>query len=201
MNLKMDSTFKHVHFTNRVKQGFTLIEVALAIGVLSLAVMAMLGMFAPTMTSVRDVLDSNQAIAVSDDVESYIESQPFSDVIDLVRPKESPGILYVIPYTQSVFNTTISGSKIESNIVTRFQDVRRMGDSLETIEGSFFRVEIKQLEDDTGRPLDIYDNARNEAYLPMLIELYPIAFNNPERNNSRENVEAPVFSFTSVKLR
>lgn len=55
------------------KKAFSLVEVVLAIGVLSLAVVALLGLFGPTMSSVKQVIDTNEATAVVSRVNAEIQ--------------------------------------------------------------------------------------------------------------------------------
>lgn len=67
---------------NERKAGFSLIEVILAIGVLSLAVLALLGLFAPTLTAVKEVVDTNISQSVLTRINYELDTADFDDVYD-----------------------------------------------------------------------------------------------------------------------
>lgn len=64
------------HFTNKRlprRDAFTLVEVVLAVGILGLAVVALLGMFGPTANNIRQVILTNEAINVTPRIYDFIE--------------------------------------------------------------------------------------------------------------------------------
>lgn len=72
-------TIKH----NVHTKGFSLVEVVLAIGVIALAVVALIGLFGPTMSSVKQVVDSNFATAAISRVNFYVQNElSFDEAFD-----------------------------------------------------------------------------------------------------------------------
>jgi len=56
-------------------KGFSLVEVVLAIGVLSLAIVSLLGLFGPIMSSVKNVVDHNLAATTVSKINTYIQRE------------------------------------------------------------------------------------------------------------------------------
>jgi len=63
---------------------FSLIEVVLALGILSLSVIVLLGLMTPALQSVSDVTNTNRAIAVVDKVNGYLRNEDFEDIYNQV---------------------------------------------------------------------------------------------------------------------
>lgn len=61
--------------------GFTLVEVVLAIAVMSLAVVALLGLLVPTLSSVRNVIDTSQATAAMSKFNAHIDNEVDFDTL------------------------------------------------------------------------------------------------------------------------
>jgi uncharacterized protein (TIGR02598 family) len=65
-------------FTNRI--GFTLVEVMLALAIVSIGLIAILGLLPTGLRSARDAADNTLSATIIQDVFSNIRSQPFGSV-------------------------------------------------------------------------------------------------------------------------
>jgi len=59
------------------KGGFSLIEVILSIGILAIAVVALLGLIGPTLGSVKTVLDTNAGVSAINKMNAILDTTPF----------------------------------------------------------------------------------------------------------------------------
>lgn len=174
----------------KCSQAFSLVEVVLAIGVLSLAVVALLGLFGPTMSSVKQVIDTNEATAVVSRVNAEIQR---ALDFDTVFTEADGGAVYYVwkeqdgtdqpvtfrmePTNAGIFTALGSGQLVGSPFVVTFSkgltnsDYWNNGDAQNT-----------------------------EGYVPVLINIFAIT---PERMESGTdpitvNDSGVVYSDTSV---
>ncbi|MBC2594315.1 prepilin-type N-terminal cleavage/methylation domain-containing protein [Ruficoccus amylovorans] len=177
------STLSQHSFRGGIRsRGFSLIEVVLAIGVLSLAVVAMLGLFAPTMGSVKQVVDGNKATALVGLINSYVNDQMTYDDVAGTRTSD----IYRYAWEQE---DTASGTVDLVMSATEPTPAQR-ADML----GSAFVVKLSKLD------LDGYDDPDDEAYVPFLVTIYQLdldgGFNVANLGEANR-----VLSYPSAKLR
>lgn len=83
--------------SNHLSNGFTLVEVVLAIAVMSLAVVALLGLLVPTLSSVRNVIDTSQATAAMSKFNAYIDNDvDFNDLLTAVNNEAGDRQFYFV---------------------------------------------------------------------------------------------------------
>ncbi len=192
---------------SRRPRAFSLIEVVLAIGVLSLAVVAMLGLFAPTMGSVKEVVDGNKATALVGMINSKVNNDMDYDDVTPVGTAD----LYAYAWERDMGDGTIdivmsepqTGQPGRTTVVNAdggTSNVNEPSDDRANMAGPAFVVKFERLT------LDGYDYADTdtEAYVPFLVTIYQLdmdaRFNtaNPEQSL---NESTRVLSYPSAKLR
>jgi len=195
--------------------GFSLFEVVLAVGVLSISILALLGLFGPTMSSVRDVVDSNEANGVrtrlnaalmSDEIYTKLgmdQATRFEDFAGLLQDptggSRSPRLLYF--WNERVETQDPITLEYAAN-TGAFDD-----QWLNKVEGSAFVVALErglQGEDDT-RNYD-FGTVQSQGHFPILVSIYPVSpsdFINKDEGDFVTMVETvePVFTYTTAKLR
>ena len=67
------------------EEGFSLVEVVLAIGIFSLTIATLIGLFSSTMTSVKDISDIDQALMATSRVDHFVDSVSFDHIFELVQ--------------------------------------------------------------------------------------------------------------------
>jgi type II secretory pathway pseudopilin PulG len=67
-----------------VSSGFSLIEVVLAVGVFAFAVLGLIGLLVPALSSVANVSESNQVAGVISRLDAFLQSQSFASVYQWV---------------------------------------------------------------------------------------------------------------------
>ncbi len=141
------------------KDGFTLVEVILAVGVIAMAIMALIGLLGTTFQQVQDVVETNQAIGVVTKVNAALDNPrtvggekipnaetttAFDAVYDFVKNAHgtNPVVLY---YFQKEINFDNLGK--ETSIPVMY---RAASDNFTQVlynqqggTGSVFRVEIR----------------------------------------------------------
>lgn len=172
-----------------VRQGFSLIEVVLAIGVLALAVTSLLMMFGPTMKSVREVISANEATAATNAINEYLQQQAYSNfnnVASWLDPDPSDGFS-----GQAFYVYTSESSTITQTVVTDTASDITSALSAGELASGVLRVQLYELPSGFD-----YSQLNQEAVLPMLVEIYTVP-----------NLQSPssggykVFNYHSAVLR
>ncbi|MEO0795054.1 MAG: hypothetical protein AAFX93_07830 [Verrucomicrobiota bacterium] len=183
-------------FPNRAG-GFSLSEVILAVGILSLSILSLLGLFGPTLNSVRDVVEVNEANGIRTTINSYIASHEIfqyagPNSFDTLYPALAAGeVLYA-------WNTRENGDPAEPLSIV-VSDREPTSTNIQELEGNIFVVVLSESEtSDTRAVADL-------AGYPISVSIFAVApsefisgtFNLADtRNNSR-----PVLSFPDYILR
>ncbi|WP_309397948.1 type IV pilus modification PilV family protein [Cerasicoccus maritimus] len=200
----------------RAQAGFSLTEVILAVGVIAVSILALLGLFGPTMSSVRDVVDSNEANGVrtrlnaalmSDEIyEKTVNETSTSKFEDLGMMMENVVVLY--------FWTERTGFGQDSPVVLKyssdFTDFQEAFDGTSGAEldgGSVFVVFLEEGMQDGANTYDFEpDNLAVQGYFPILVSIYAIDVGQAIARGSGglddlNTTIDPLFSYTTAKLR
>lgn len=182
-------------------KGFSLVEVVLAIGVLSLAVVALLGLFGPTISSVKQVVDNNVATAAVSKINTHIQYGMSWDEVVSALPAGSGSIFYVWN------NQTAEDQPITMEISDNAGDL-----ALDQLVGTPMVVTIERGMQ-TGTNTYDFANVDTEGYMPILVKIYSVDAANIG-NYSFETVDGvsvlqssggdslePIFSYTTAKNR
>lgn len=186
----------------RRRIGFTLTEVVLAVGVLSLAIVALVGLFGPTMGAVKEVIDRSGALAVADQVNSKLLSDEiytalgnqtsptrFSDFAGqlIVRsggnvasipttPKGRAGVLYAWkqfnPNRSEVGNVDLTLWPTVTN-----DDARGRPFDLGALDGSVYLVLMERGLQQGTNQYTFPGDVDNSAYFPILVSIYEAPMN------------------------
>ncbi|MGE9292894.1 MAG: type IV pilus modification PilV family protein [Puniceicoccales bacterium] len=189
----------------RSSKGFSLIEVVLAIGVLSLAVVAMLGLLAPTMNSVKEVVDNNKTTAMIGAVNAQVNDRiAYEDIEALAITPD----LYLYAWERQAANGNVEivmldpddsfANSPNGTWVTQGPDIEDVTGN--SILGPLFVVRISQLDLDgyTYNQTAFDDN----AYIPFLVRIYPVdARSYPINDFAVLDDKMPMASFPSAILR
>lgn len=174
-------------------RGFSLVEVVLAIGVIALAVVALIGLFGPTMGSVKQVVDSNFATAAISRVNAFIQNElTYEEAFALIDDK-------VVVY-----------KSFGSNTVAEMKLVRAAADYTVTeIDGTPLIVFFSEIpESSASGSLEYdYDKVAEKAYIPLVVQIYELpggSFSNPFLLNlDSDEIENGnrIISYTTAKTR
>lgn len=195
--------------------GFSLFEVVLAVGVLSISILALLGLFGPTMSSVRDVVDSNEANSVRTRLNSSLMSDQIYEAFgigdnvttrfntlagmlsDPTAQSRSPVFLY--------FWNERDGS--DDPLILKYSRDPASDMTMENVEGTAFVVALEQGMQGGSQPYDFDpDEVREQGHFPILVSIYSVAPTDlmnktPAQFTTMVETVDPVFTYTTAKLR
>ena len=192
---------------------FSLIEVVLAIGVLSLAVVAMLGLFAPTMNSVKQVVDGNKATALVGMINAQVnENMDYDDIGDGLA---TGGPMYFYAWerertagNKKFVDIVMTEPNGAANTPATAADLNGDGNTTAAspfsdrdggvLAGPAFVVTFDQLTLGAGNYT--YGNYTDEAYIPFLVTIYQLDLNQGFDRNKLTEANR-VLSYPSAKLR
>lgn len=206
-------------FKNLKKRAFTLVEVMIAIGVLSVSLTALIGLLSAISTKVAEVRAASKAISIVADLEVILKSKAFDQVYTWVR---NPRQDYVIYFWDEYANDDEVDDP--SLVCVSSEDKgRRVGappnsEELKRTEGNVYRVILKLNEDAlvgchtelaspeaeyNGGPLPSSADMYGEAFLPITVDVLVdpvndiiIGSGDEEQNNQRR-----VHSDLTIKMR
>jgi len=168
----------------RYRVGFSLMEVILAIGVLSLAILSLLGLFGPTMASVKNVMDRSAATGVMSQINAYLQTNavtdasgdplPLSEQVNFQNATQwarSGNVLYA--WNRQVFDSATSlFGPVELRIAHDAAAVRAdFENSNVNIEGSVFVAVLSRASLGFAYP---YDDNELEGYVPVKVDIYVV---------------------------
>lgn len=216
----MRSTYPSQKYSN----GFSLTEVILAVGVIAVSILALLGLFGPTMTSVRDVVDSNEANGVRTRLNAALMSDEIYNNLSGVDPDDTdkfgtfamnelgsgagtnnraPKMLYFWN-TRSDYENRSPAVLTYSDDISDFQTDFTSGN----IEGgAVYVVALEQgMQGGTNSYEFTTDFIDSQGYFPILVSIYsvePAQATTANEANLRNlvNTTKPLFSYTTAKLR
>lgn len=198
--------------------GFSLFEVVLAVGVLSVSILALLGLFGPTMASVKDVVDNNEANGVRTRLNAALMSDEiykvygldtalstrFTDFAEALNdPAADPRDPLILYFWQE-------RDQLESPLVLVYTNDPKSGDEqmdLSEVEGSAFIVALERgMQSGTAAQKYDFDDVANQGHFPILVSIYPVApgdmiSKTPADFVTLVNETEPLFTYTTAKLR
>lgn len=216
--------------SKRYSTGFSLTEVILAVGVIAVSILALLGLFGPTMSSVRDVVDSNEANGVRTRLNAALMSDEIYNVlgIDQADPEkfrrfakdhlgEGSGTNARAPQLLYFWNkrTAYDGTPpqlVYSADVKKFEDDYNAGD----VEGgTAYVVALEEGMQSGSNPYNFDSDTfiDSQGYFPILVSIFsvdPAQVTAAKENTADENgfslrglvnTTKPLFSYTTAKLR
>jgi len=189
--------------TERTKKAFTLIEVVLAVGILSLAILSLLMMFGPTMKTVNETIAANEASAVIGAFDTFLQNSVSEDadptgVFEGTIPDwidaQTPFYVYGVEYSKYSKEYSKYGEN-EIIVTLESNDIRQAitdGEKKVRLIGNVLRVQMDYLASGYD-----YSDIANQAYLPMVVRIYtvPDPYNNPSQGG------AVVLTYTTAVLR
>ena len=177
--------------------GFSLIEVVIAISVLAVAILTLLGMFAPTMRSVDRILNYNDVAALTSQIDTVLQTDDFEfnttngskiSFAEVSNWANGGKVLY--------FWNTLGVDSSDALTPAEMMVSDAKGQiAINTLDGAVFVVVISQAY--LGSAFDYttdYDAAAgyvNEGYVPFTVSIYALDF---ERVNSFGNGQPAVNS-------
>ena len=189
----------------------------MAIGVLSLAVVAMLGLFAPTMNSVKQVVDGNKATALVGLINAEVNEEILFDDIGTALRDGSIMYFYAWEREYEVGNgnkisevvisepgNTEPGSTSVKTSSSSTIDANSPLDDSDNLAGPAFVVTFERLSLGAGNDYP-YGTYGTEAYIPFLVTIYQLDLDQLKVNNGFDsdklNEATRVISYPSAKLR
>lgn len=188
--------------SRRACKGFTLVEVVLAVGVLSLAIVALLGLFGPTMGAVKNVVDRSGATMVADQLNAALLSNQIysidSDIntFDKLAGQVGGGNLWLYAWRQRGATSSLSQLEVQ------FSETKPADSVVPNIEGALFYISLKPATGLTGWSASSYSNVGDSAYFPILVSIYEVPLmGTGVVNEDGKPTSKPLFQYTTAKLR
>lgn len=169
------------------KKAFTLVEVMIAVGVLSVSLAALIGLLAAISTKVAEVRSASKAISLVNDLEVILKSKAFDEVYTWVRnPRQSYVVYFWDEYANDKDVDDPSLVCISSEDSGRRQSAPPNSEELKRTEGNVYRVLLSLNEDAlkgcrtelaspdseyNGGPLPASADMYGEAFLPITVEV------------------------------
>lgn len=182
----------------RRRVGFTLTEVVLAVGVLSLAIVALVGLFGPTMGAVKEVVDRTGALAVAD----QLNAQLLSDEIYVPLEINTQGnrfdtfaaqlITRPPNGTVAAFPSAVAGTggvlyawkqfrpdrDLVGNVELKLSPTPPVSADLAYLDGSVYLVFLERgLQQGANTYQFTTANVAASAYFPILVSIYEAPMN------------------------
>lgn len=217
--MRIASSFSIRSGVNR--QGFSLVEVVLAIGVLAVAITALLGLLGPTLMAVKNVVDTNKATASMGSIDSFIQDQtPFNTVYGWLDGADAIESLYVITVQDDL-------DSVNTRTVVLPEGELEASPDRQNIIGTSFLVNLSKsrlldgqvvaFPTDTNPTPPVYEYGANRgaalpadpndfalAYIPILVEIYRVniapsgPLPDPEVDANENNL---ILTYTTAKNR
>lgn len=176
------------------RRAFSLMEVVLAVGVISIAVVALLGLLAPTVSSVRHIVDKDKALRLDGIVRSYIEEDLDYSGAGSISTGLSGGDM--ILYVWEEQDNALSGDAVETKISDTYNPTNLIG--LPHV------VKLSQITIGTGTGYD-YGNAANEGYIPFRVQMYQLERSALANGGTATDADLTdnrlIFDYPSAKLQ
>ena len=150
------------------KNAFSLIEVVLAVGIFSLALIALLGLLGSTQQSVNNVVEQTRGISVMSKVNAYLQSQDFTTVYNWVAGGTTQ-VVYVYSYRADLSRKRDDdGSPIPIAVFTE-DNTPQEGVNFKTVTG------IRVLVEDNSFLLDDLEATENTIFKAVISDslVYP----------------------------
>ena len=204
---------------NLKKKAFTLIEVMIAVGVLSLSIAALIGLLSAVSTKVAEVRSASKAISLVNDLEVILKSKSFDEVYDWVKnPRQSYVIYFWDEYANDKDVNDPSLVCVSSEDRGRSPGAPPNGEELKRTEGNVYRVLLSLNEDalvGCHTELDSPDAEYNkgalpsdadkygEAFLPITVEVLVDPINDiiSGRGDDIQNKQRRVHTDLTIKMR
>ena len=175
-------------------------EVVLAVGVISIAVVALLGLLAPTIGSVRHIVDKDKSGHLEGMVRSYIDEELTYDTIsdDLAGGTTDPNARHIFYVWQ-----TQTDALNDDDIVTHYQDDLTGYNSAGPDNVGLPHVVVLSPLTIGNNDYD-YGNADQEGYIPFRVRMYqfePNTVGNVATNPALLTESRLIFDYPSAKLQ
>lgn len=205
----------------RQRIGFTLTEVVLAVGVLSLSIVALVGLFGPTMGAVKNVVDRSGALAVADHLNSQLLSGEIYQVFGVENAADpflqlSGKLLDAgateVPDEEGVVYAwreyANAGNRGQADDVSLQLSITRPASGvLPRIEGAVYFAVLEEGLQQSSNKYD-FGQVANSAYFPIQVSIYEAPMSDLVNNSDPDFEEflkgergKPLFQYTTAKLR
>ena len=185
---------------NKSTEGFSLAEVAIAIGVFTVAIVALIAVLTSSIKSSEKTFRAEESLFWVD----YINASFLSDEIYQANPEtlqfddfarwiaSSNAFLYAWAYYED--------GKVVHRVSSQKPTV-----NIESIAKVPFIIFLKKGMQSQENPYD-FSNINNRAFIPVLVELYPLdaakmIYQDFDIDSLKSDLIKPVFYYTTTKLR
>lgn len=178
----------------RARTAFSLIEVILAISIIAIAVVALLGMFGPTIQSVNKVVLSQNAVSLTNKLHHFLQNDQGFTAVHTRLGSATPHY-----YAWTEVDDSSGGLMRVDKIAQTY--TAPTGSFV--LDGPVFRIELSQIPDDMKVQLfgsvangSLASINTNEGYLPFVVRILSIG---APYNATASGVE--VMTYTSAVTR
>ena len=162
------------------RKGFTLVEVMIAVGILSVSLTALVALLSAVSAKVAEVRAQSKAISLVGDLEVILKSKSFDDVYSWVRNPRQPYVIYFWDeYSQFDRADDPSLVTISSETQGKRPSAPPTREDMDRSEGAVYRVLLSLSEDALAGRHVYLDNPALEfggGSLPESVEKYGEAF-------------------------
>jgi len=150
--------------------GFTLIEVILAVGIFTFAILALLGLFGSSLRSVGQVEDASRVPAVMGAVQAWIDGETFADVYTGVANQRT---LELLCYVEVAGSGT---SRTETLRVLRIDATGGDRSAFSGAAGAVFKADLiaSPMNPDVGSALPARADTWAHGYVAMDVSIYTL---------------------------
>lgn len=154
----------------KIKSGFSLLDVLLAIGILGCALFVLFAFMAPTLKKSTDILREEEIINATSKINALIKTQGFEEIF-LATQQEKNFYFYNGPE----FSVTSNKKNLK-------EEIQKM-----SIEGSIIKIKLEpaSLLDIKDVALDKFD----KAVFPIQIKVYVLSLHCLENKNLKPTLE------------
>ncbi len=202
---------------SKKREGFTLVEVMLAVGVIAISITAMIGLLASITASLTISRQQNKAMSLISNVETTLQAQSFDTVYRWVQNPASPYIIYFWDEYQNAddpdnsslmtMSSELIGTAKEPPNSTRLAngegDVYRVAVSLyqKGLQGK--RIELDSPATYAGGSLAGSAETYALSYLPIKVDIYAEPRSDITRGEGTKEINEAriIYSDVLMKLR
>lgn len=201
------------------RRGFTLVEVVLAVGVLSLSVVALLGLFGPTMGSVKNVVDRSGALAVADQLNAELMSnqiyrsigtaenpETFTDFADKLKAAGAADTLFLYAWREYASAPSDTAPQNLNELKVKISSVKPTAADLPRIDGTVYLLMLNRgLSGEYN-----FNDVATSAYFPIAVSIFELSGDKLTSDTLSGTVLTayatgdngkPIFQYTTAKLR
>ncbi len=152
-----------------IKKAFSMVEVVFSLGIITLAILVLVGLFGSTLKSTKSVIDSDRANSVIHRINTYLKVTPFNTVYAQIAANNLITLYYLSVEDASDTNGKLilkqSAGSYSTTILNHFND--------DTVHGSVLVVFLQKSPIETNS-LPASVSSYSKGYLPIEVSVFAL---------------------------